>query len=652
MNKLHSGKPKDISRLFFVFVFLTIFIFGILPGTCMGVKVTESEPKDQSEDISVESWIIIRFNNSMEKETVDIEISPSLKPYGYRTDWNDDETELTIKPNTGLTYEEKYTITIENAEDIDGNEMNQTIIVFTTEDEPSMHDMVSGMFSNIWGGFIDIVPNLLLLVVILVIGYIIAKVAAWAFSKALEKLGFNNAMDKVGVGKQLKSIGIKSASKFLGIFVFWFIFVIVLQIAIAAMGITSITNILAPIVLFIPRILIAAIIILIGMYIANFIAQKIMEQMGKTEIGKTLKDVDKRTTTSGFSMISIVSMFIKIFILLFFVQIALEIVNIGLLSEFITPVLLLMPLILVAFFIILIGLVVTEIVRKAVIKLIEAFEIKKLIAPVEETIGKKGIILDIFLLIIKVIIMLIFIQLAIGVLNSTGAFDQLAELINMAVLWMPNVLAALVILMVGFWFAGWVSGKILKYAKQVEAPFPQTMAIATKFLIMYLAGVMAIAQMGFKVDILYMITAIVLGAVFLGLGIGFAFGSKDIFANLGGYFQNNKVLKVGNKVNIDGKYSGKIFKIDHYSTTLLNEKNEQVIIPNSQLTKAVIVDSSPPPATLKSSTSTSSPTPSPAQKPAAPSATPPAPPAAPSPKPGSGPEPGPGPGPGPAPGQV
>jgi small-conductance mechanosensitive channel len=620
-----------------VLVFLAVLFFSIIPGSALGVHVTESEPADGDDDVSVDSWIVIRFNNSMDIETVDIDISPSLKPYGYRTEWSNEDRELIIKPNAALSYNEEYTISIENAKDVDGEELPPlTRIIFTTESEPSMNEMLTGMFSGLWEGFVSVVPSLILLILILIIGYIVAKAAAWAFSKALKKLGFDEAMDRVGVGSQLKSIGVKSASKFLGIFIFWFIFVIVLQIAIAAMGVPTITNILAPIVLFIPRILIAAIIILIGMYVANFLAQKLLEQLGKTELGKTLKDVDKKTSTSGFSMVKIISMFIKIFILLFFVQIALEIVNIGLLSEFITPVLLLMPLVLLAFFIVLIGLVVAEIVRKAILKLIDAFEIKKLISPVEETIGKKGIVLDLFLLVIKVIIMLIFIQLAIGVLNSTGAFNQLAELINMAVLWMPNVLAALVILMVGFWFAGWVAGKVLKYAKQVEAPFPQTMATAVKFLIMYIAGVMAIAQMGFQVDILYMITAIVIGAVFLGLGIGFAFGSKDIFANLGGYFQNNKILKEGNRVTIDGKYTGKISKIDHYSTTILADNGERIILPNSQLIKAVIVDTTPPAATSKPAPSTPPPS-----TPSTPTSSPPTPPPAPAaPAPSSAPGPG------------
>jgi small-conductance mechanosensitive channel len=441
-----------------------------------------------------------------------------------------------------------------------------------------------------WEGMLRIVPSLVLLILVLIIGYFIAKAGGWVFSKALIKLGFDKRMEKVGVAGQLKSIGIDSASKFLGIFVFWFIFVIVIQIAISMMGVPSITNILGPIVLFIPRILIAAIILLIGLYVANILAKKVLNQLEKTQLGQQLHDIDKKTKSSGFSMIRLISIFIKIFILLFFLQVALEIVNIGLLSEFITPVLLLMPLILVAFFIVLVGLVVTEVIKKALLKLIKEFEIQKLIRPVEKTIGKKGVVINIFLFVVKLIIMLIFIQLAIGVLNSTGAFDQLAQLINEIILWMPNVIAALVIILIGFWLAGWVAEKIRAYGKQVGLPFPETVATAGKFIIICLAGVMAIAQIGFAVEILYIVTAIALGAIAIGLGLGFALGSKELFANVGGYFQNNKVLRKGQVVTVDDKYSGTIKDIDHYTTTILMDNGQKVILPNSQLVKSVIVE--------------------------------------------------------------
>ena len=77
-------------------------------------------------------------------------------------------------------------------------------------------------------------------------------------------------------------------------------------------------------------------------------------------------------------------------------------------------------------------------------------------------------------------------------------------------------------------------------------------------------------------------------AVFIGLGVGFAVGSKEIFANIGGYVQSNKILKIGSRITVDGKYTGKIQQIGHYTTTILADNGERIIIPNSQLVKSLL----------------------------------------------------------------
>jgi small-conductance mechanosensitive channel len=583
---------RKISGLVILLVVVGFLFMSIVPATVGAARITYSNPEDGEDDVPIDAWITIRFNVSMDTESVEenLKISPELKPYGYRLEWSDDDRELLIKPNAAMRYDEEYTITMTGAEDENGQLLADAIFEFSTEESPGILGIFTDMVQSLWDGFMAVIPSLVLLVFVLIIGYIIAKAAGWVFAKLLARLGFDKAMENVGVAKQLRSMGIKSASKFLGIFIFWFIFVIAIQVAIAGIGVPTITNILAPIVLFIPRVLIAAIVILIGLYVANVIVQRLLEQLSKTEIGKQLTDMDKRVKASGFSMVNIVSMFIKIFILLFFVQIALEIINIGLLSEFITPVLLLMPLILVALFVMLIGLIVAEVIRKALLKIFKEFQLPMLIKPVEDTIGKPGIIINLFLFVIRIMVLLIFAQIAIGVLNSTGAFDQLAHLINLAVLWLPNVLGALVILIVGFWIAGWLSNKVLESSKKMDIPFPEVTSTMVKYLVIYLVGVMAFAQLGFEVPILYIATAIILGAVFIGLGAGFAVGSKEIFANIGGYLQNNKILKVGSKVTVDEKYTGTVVNIGHYTTTLQGVDGKNIIIPNSKLIKAVIVE--------------------------------------------------------------
>ncbi len=597
MSGLIRRREKRLYYGIFALVTLLLVALCLIPGISTAASITSSNPEDEDTGVPVESWITIRFDSAMDMASVEtaLIINPSLDPYGYRLEWSSGGRELTIKPNAVLVYSRTYTISLTGAVNASGDTLDNPTISFKTEEAPGILESFGEVLNTIWAGFMAVLPNLILTIILIIVGYIIAKVASWAFAKVLKKAGFDKAMDKVGVSSQLSTIGIESVSKFLGIFVFWFIFVIVLQIAIAGLGVPSVTNILAPIVLFIPRILIAAIVILIGLYIANVIANRIMARFEQTQVGKQLKDIDQKTKRAGISMIQVVSMFIKIFILLFFVQVALEIVNIGVLSEIITPIMILLPLVLVALFIVLVGILVAEFIVKTVQRLAKEFDIGTLIKPVEETIGRKGVIMKVFTFVIRVFVLLIFIQLAIGVLNSTGAFNALAHLINTAILWIPNVIAALFIVLIGFWFGGWVSQKMLASGKEMDVPYPETMATAVKYLIIYIAIVIAIAQIGIAVDLLYIVTAIVLGAVFIGIGVGFAVGSKDIFANIGGYIQGKKVLSVGSRVTIDDKYTGKVSDIGRFTTTIIADNGDKIVLPNSKLTKAVIVETPAPP---------------------------------------------------------
>lgn len=579
-------------RMMAVLALLGLLLLSFSVGAVSGAEITSIEPRNDAEDVPVDGWITIRFDEEMDRNSVEdgLTIRPSLSPYGYRLDWGNEGRELVIKPNAALTPDEEYTVSIEGAEAEDGTEMDDESFTFKTEKAEGFFGSASDLPEKAWGGFVGILPDLLFLIIMLVVGYLVAKAAAWVFKKVLNKAGFDMKMDQVGVSKQLKAIGVKSASGFLGVFIFWFVFIIFLQIIISRLGVPTITNILAPIVLFIPRILIAAFIVFLGLYIANVISNKMMETLAKTEIGKQLMDVDRKTKRSGVSVIMIVSMFIKIFILLAFVLVALDIVNIGILADIITPIILVLPLVLVALFIVLIGIIVSRMIVKTVLKLLREFEIQKLIAPVEETIGRKGIVLRLFGFIIQLMVMLIFIQIAIGVLNSTGAFNMLAELINQIILWMPNVLAALVIILFGFWVAGWISNKFLKLSRDHDVPFKWGISMGLKLLVIYLAGVMAIDQLGFEVPILYIVTAIVLGAVFIGVGAGLAIGSKDIWSNVGGFVQGNKTLRVGSRVTVDEKYSGTIESMTYYATTLKTDTGDKVILPNSILTRSVVVE--------------------------------------------------------------
>ena len=458
--------------------------------------------------------------------------------------------------------------------------------VAADDDEESIGDILNEQWENLKDEFFGLLPGLVFFIVILLIGYVIAKIVGAALAKLLEKTGFETAMKKVKLDVQVKKIGFDSVSRLLGTLMFWFIFAMVIQVALDYAGIWTLTNILTPIVLFIPRAIVAVILVLLGFYVAEMVVEFLRKYMGTTSLGKDILEMDKTTKKSGLTVLTLAFMFVKIFILLMFVQVALEILAIKALEAFITPLLLAIPLVLTAMAVILVGLIVTEYVVKMIFGLLKEFEFQKIVAPVEKTINRKGVVRQVLTFVLKLFIMLFFVQLAIGVLNRTGQFDMFAQLINDIILWIPNLIIAVFIVLVGFWLAGWVHNKVIVEGKRMDVPFISVIATGAKFMIIYIAAVMAMAQVGIEVPILYILFTIAAAAVFIGLGVGFAYGSKDIFHNMAGGLQSRQTLKPGQKVKIDD-YSGTVENVGRYYLVLKTSKGK-VSIPHARMVKAVI----------------------------------------------------------------
>ncbi|MFO7678389.1 MAG: mechanosensitive ion channel [Thermoplasmatota archaeon] len=529
-------------------------------------------------------------------------------------------------------------------------------------------------FVQLEESFWNLIPGLIFFLVILLIGYMVSKFIAGLVKKILEKIGFEKAMKRVKIEQHFRSIGFENVSHFVSIFVFWFIFLIFLQMGIGYLQANAITNLLEPIILLIPRALIAALLVVIGLYIGTVVAdilKKILDKSGlqktvqpidkqiasmgyslfsilalivkvwiilifvgiavdilqiailtqfiqpiilffpnvivaffviliglvvadyvvnaiknwldKTPIGKKLKKADKSSDKGGFSILAIALMLVKAWILLIFVQIALDILTIDILTTVLNPVILYFPRLLIAMILIIIGLIVVDIILKITHKLLTELGAKKFIDPVDKMLKKPGIIMKFIDFLITITVMLVFINMAVAVLDIT----QITTLINTVILYIPNLFAAAIILLIGLWFAGWLSEKILAMSKENELPFPSLIANAVKFVVMFLVITMALAQVRFEIPILYIAFAIAFGSVMIGLGAGFAYGMKDISANMAGYIQVNEIVTKGDTIKV-GEYAGVVEKVTRYTTVIKDKKGQQHAIPNTYLVKNTI----------------------------------------------------------------
>ena len=134
------------------------------------------------------------------------------------------------------------------------------------------------------------VPQLLLFLVILLIGYLVAKGLRKATNAILERVGFDRAVERGGIGRALAQSKY-DASDLLATLVYYAILLITLQIAFSAFGPNPISELLTRIVAFLPQLVVAIVIVVIAAAIAAAVKDLISSAMGGLSYGRILANI-------------------------------------------------------------------------------------------------------------------------------------------------------------------------------------------------------------------------------------------------------------------------------------------------------------------------------------------------------------------------
>ena len=127
-----------------------------------------------------------------------------------------------------------------------------------------------GAFLN---GIGDFLPNILAALLILFVGWIIARVFKAGVGRVLRTIKFPMLAERAGIDGFLKTGGVKQTStELLAVLVYWLIMLIVLVTAVNALRLEMASQLLNQIMLYIPNIIVAVIVLVVGLYAANFVA--------------------------------------------------------------------------------------------------------------------------------------------------------------------------------------------------------------------------------------------------------------------------------------------------------------------------------------------------------------------------------------------
>jgi flagellar biosynthesis protein FliQ len=122
----------------------------------------------------------------------------------------------------------------------------------------------------------DFLPRLALAVIVLVVGWLIAKTVRFAIARGLRAVNFNVLTERAGIDSFLRDGGLQvDAVEILAVLCYWIVILAALVIGFNLMGLAYITDLLGRVLLFVPRVLVALLVLAFGAYFAKFVANAV-----------------------------------------------------------------------------------------------------------------------------------------------------------------------------------------------------------------------------------------------------------------------------------------------------------------------------------------------------------------------------------------
>jgi hypothetical protein len=140
--------------------------------------------------------------------------------------------------------------------------------------------------------FFAFIPRLIGFLIVLAIGYIVAKVVKSVLVRVLGKVGLDRALHTGSVGQHVnKAAPDFSPSRLIGSIAFWFIFLGAISIAVSQLGIAALDNFVQAIAAYLPNVVAAVLIFIVAGLIAAAVGGLVARTMGDTPTGKVVGSV-------------------------------------------------------------------------------------------------------------------------------------------------------------------------------------------------------------------------------------------------------------------------------------------------------------------------------------------------------------------------
>lgn len=240
-----------------------------------------------------------------------------------------------------------------------------------------------------------------------------------------------------------------------------------------------------------------------------------------------------------------------------------------------------------AFVVLIFGWIIIKITKFVLKRIFKAIHLDRFSEKINKAklFGEADIKIDlpkVIVTFIKVLLWLVFIIVASDIMGLTIISTEIANLLR----YLPILLSALIIFMIGLYLAKMIKEMIVKVFDSIGMGGGKVLGNALFYLIIIFVSITALNQAGVDTQIITNNFTIILGAFLLAISLALGLGAREVVGDLLRTFYTRKIYVIGDKVKI-GKLVGTVIGIDSISM-ILKTKNGKVVVPIKKVVEKTV----------------------------------------------------------------
>jgi len=373
--------------------------------------------------------------------------------------------------------------------------------------------------------FLRSLTNPLVAILLLVVAFIAAGIAKKLIVKLLKAVKAEKLLGKLGADEKVAD----SAITFVGKLVYFVVFLLFLPSALNRLGMSSvsapITNLVNQFLNFVPSLVAAIIIIVVGLFVAKLVKDLLASLLKAVKVDALQEKAGiKASDNASFS--NIIANVVYGLIVLVVITTGLDQLKIPAISnpanDIVSSIFAIIPSVLAAIVIIAAGVFIAKLVAKLLEGLLAGVGTDSLLEKITGS-SKKISLSKVISEVVKYVLVIIFLVQGINVLNLPVLTSIGAAVLN----YLPAVLTTVIILAIGMFAANTAEAAIVK-----KFPNAKGAALTAKVVIYVFVAFVCLSQLGVAIDMVEKTFVLLIAAVCVAFAVAFGIGGRNFAANM------------------------------------------------------------------------------------------------------------------------